>query len=198
MYKIFFFLFSLISITDVKAQDNSHYSISVNLGFANLNYKKVTNAFQTSFSLHLPSKSKITYIIGYGYLLGDWLEKDDRSANPQIFNYNTHLQQSQFNGLLTYPLLSTEKFKLNLNTGISLNFIKQSFVNNIYKKLLFPNYPKILVSESTFNKKFQIGSISSLEASLKFKRVVPGISLQYQIQKEYQFFSPSVFLSFKL
>lgn len=198
MYKIFFILFSLISINDVKAQDSSHYSIKVNLGFANLNHKNVTNAFKTSFSLLLPSKSKITYIIGYEYILGSKISKDDRSRSPQIFNYNTHIQQSQFNGLLTYPLLSTEKFKFNINTGISLNFIKESFVNNIYDKLLFPNNPKILVSESTFNKKFQIGNVSSLEASFKFKRVSPGVSLQYQIQREYQFFSPSFFLSFTL
>jgi hypothetical protein len=200
MKQITLSIWFLISFCAVFSQETKKQppTIQIKTGLANVNYKQIKNAIQSGFNLYIPFKSKLSYVIGYDYLLGSHITKDDRSAYPQIFNYNSHLQKSQINGLASYPILNYHRFEILVQTGLSLNFIKQSFVNNIYKKEIFPNEPLVLVSESTFEKKFQIGSTSAIQGRFKFKKVSPGIALQYQFQKEYQFFSPTIFLSYQL
>lgn len=198
MNRIFFIIFYLFLLNKVCAQDSSKYSVQFNLGYSKVNYKDVRSALKTSFSFNMYLKSRLNYQFNFDYILGSKIKTDDRSVFPQVLNYNTHLQQSQFSALLGYNILNNTFFVLDIKTGLSLIFLKESFVNNIYEKKLYPNLPPILVSESTFARKFQIGSTSCLEATFNFKRLSPGLSIQYQIQKEYQFISPSIFVSYKL
>lgn len=198
MYKIFLIIFHLFLLNKVCAQDSSKYDVQFNLGYSKVNYKDVRSALKTGFSFNLYSKSRLNYQFNFDYILSSKIKTDDRSVFPQFFNYNTHLQQSQFSGLLGYSVINNTFFVLNVKTGTSFIFLKESFVNNIYQKKLYPNLPPILVSGSTFEKKFQLGVVSGLEATFNFKRFSPGLSIQYQIQKEYQFISPSIFVSYKL
>lgn len=188
-----FICFGSIGICQVKAPE-----IQFQAGLAHLNYKGIKNAFQTGFALNLSTKGKLRFKMGYDFVLGDKIKKDQLEQDPQIFNYNSQIQQNDLKGLLVYPITRNNFFKINILTGVSFNFLKQSYVNNIYYKEIFPNEPLVLVSESTFEKKFQLAVVSGLEAIFNFRRFTPGLSMQYQIQKEYQFISPSIFVSYKL
>jgi hypothetical protein len=182
-----------------KAQEkNLTYVFQWHAGLANLNYKNVNNALQSGFNLNIISQRKLHFNFGYQYILGENVKDDDLYSDPKTFYYNRQIQQSQINGMLGYPILSIKRFNVLLQTGLSLNFIKHSYVNNIYYKEIFPNSPLILVSESTFEKKFQLGNISNISSSIRLNKFSPGIGLQYQIQKAYKFFSTALFLNYTL
>lgn len=183
----------------LKAQDETK-KISTQFigGLAKLNHLGINNALQTGFSLEIQTKKWLLYNIGYQYILGASIKADDLNFLSKTFNYNSHVQQSQFNGLVGVNILNYKKIGINVHTGLSLNFLKQSFVNTIYLKEIVPSWPLQLVSESTFEKKFQVGITSEISTIINLGKFSPGINLQYQFQKEFQFFSPSIFLNYKL
>ena len=191
-------ILSLI-FSSLKAQENtSTYNLKFNLGISNLNHLRVNDALLTGFSLEIPTKNNLSYKAAYQYFVGANITEDDLNFLGKTFNYNSHVQQSQLNGLVGVNILNYKRLGINVHTGLSLNFLKQSFVNNIYLKEIFPNQPFQLVSESTFEKKFQIGSTTEISTIINLGKFSPGINLQYQFQKEFQFFSPSIFLNYKL
>lgn len=193
----YFTILLFCSITAL-SQDNKNPKINFIAGIASINHLRINNAIQTGFSLITPTSKKINYMVAYQYLLGANIKQDDLSIFGKTFNYNSHVQQSQINGLMGFEVLNAPKVTVNIYTGVSLNFLKQSFVDNIYLKEIIPNQPLQLVSESTFEKKFQLGSTSSISTVFNLGRFNPGINLQYQVQKEFQFFSPSLTLNYKL
>jgi hypothetical protein len=197
--KIILFAFFILSGFILKAQDETK-KISTQFigGLAKLNHLGINNALQTGFSLEIQTKKWLLYNIGYQYILGASIKADDLNFLSKTFNYNSHVQQSQFNGLVGVNILNYKKIGINVHTGLSLNFLKQSFVNNIYLKEIVPSWPLQLVSESTFEKKFQVGITSEISTIINLGKFSPGINLQYQFQKEFQFFSPSIFLNYKL
>ncbi len=199
MRKIILFAFFILSGFILKAQDETK-KISTQFigGLAKLNHLGINNALQTGFSLEIQTKKWLLYNIGYQYILGASIKADDLNFLSKTFNYNSHVQQSQFNGLVGVNILNYKKIGINVHTGLSLNFLKQSFVNNIYLKEIVPSWPLQLVSESTFEKKFQVGITSEISTIINLGKFSPGINLQYQFQKEFQFFSPSIFLNYKL
>lgn len=194
---IFLTIFLFYSIYAL-AQDNKKRQIIFNTGVANINYKRINNALQTGFSLAIPTNKKINYLISYQYILGANIKEDDLSILGKIFNYNSHVQQNQFMGFIGLNILNTQKINVNILTGLSLNFLKQSYVSNIYLKEIVPNQPFQLVSESIFEKKFQIGSSTVISTLFNTGKLSPGINMQYQFQNEFSFFSPSLILNYKL
>jgi hypothetical protein len=193
----FLFIFTILFINGF-AQTNKSYNLKFNLGISNLNHLRVNDALLTGFSLEIPTKKNLSYKAAYQYFVGANIKEDDLNFLNKTFNYNSHVQQSQFNGLVGVNILNYKKIGINVHTGLSLNFLKQSFVNNIYLKQIVPSWPLQLVSESTFEKKFQVGSTSEISTIINLGKFSPGINLQYQFQKEFQFFSPSIFLNYKL
>lgn len=199
MRKIILFLLFILSGFILKAQNETKKISSQFIGgLAKLNHLGIDNALQTGFSLKIQTKKRLLYNIGYQYILGASIKADDLNFLGKTFNHNSHVQQSQFNGLVGVNILNYKKIGINVHTGLSLNFLKQSFVNNIYLKQIVPSWPLQLVSESTFEKKFQVGITSEISTIINLGKFSPGINLQYQFQKEFQFFSPSIFLNYKL
>jgi hypothetical protein len=189
-----FFLIFLFCI-NVSAQKNPEPKLA--FGSAYLNYKTVKNAFQVNASLQLNNQKLYFFSLGYQYLLASTFKEDQRNIVASVYNFNTLLQQTAISGQIGKKIIDN-KIRINVLTGIGLCFTNATFVNNIYNKEIFPNNPTVLVSESTYRKTIQPASISSINTSISLNRFSPGFSLQYQLQKEFNSFTPSIFLSYKL
>jgi hypothetical protein len=181
-----------------QAQNLNKIGVKLGVGSSFIKYKTVNNAVSIYTEINFKTSSKLYYALGFQYIVGSNIKEDFRDINNRsIFYYNTLLQQNTFNTNIGYSVLD-KKVKINLTTGLGVNFLKASYVENIYLKTLNPNGQPILVSETAFIKKVQIGNITEANIGLGLKKISPGINLKYQIQKEFQFFTPSFYLKYNL
>ncbi len=188
---IFFFTCSYpaFSQTPIKL-DSWHFGTG--LSFINEPQLKTGVGFNTGINLQVTPK--INGIVNVEYLFASSIKPDD--VVFRVYNPNKNLSYVRIDAGVERIIFEVGNLGFAISTSLALRKRNEAFASVFYKQFPLDKSP-ILVSETNYNSKWQLGNTTVLKARLNFKRLFIGVDGSYQLFAKNSFLSSGVFTGIK-
>jgi len=191
-HKYFLVAFLLIQGKSAFAQtsiklDSWHFGTG--LSFINEPQLKTGVNFNTGVDLYVTPK--ITGIVNVEYMFAANIKQDD--VVFRFYNPNKTLSYVRIDAGLEKTIIKIANLDFAVSTSLALRKRNEAFASVFYKQFPLDNAP-ILVSETNYNSKWQLGNTTVLKARLNFKKMFIGVKSSYQLFAKNSFLSSGVFV----
>lgn len=194
-HKYFLVAFLLIQGKSAFAQTSiklDSWHVGSGISFINEPQLKTGVGFNTGISVQ--ATPTLNSIVNIEYMFASSIKQDDIVF--RVYNPNKNLSYVRIDAGVERTIIKVANLDFAVSTSLALRKRNEAFASVFYKQFPLDKAP-ILVSETAYNSKWQLGNTTVIKARLNFKRLFIGINSSYQLFTKNSFLSSGVFTGLK-
>jgi len=163
-------------------------------GFSFINEPQLKTGVDFNTGISVQATPTLNGIVNIEYMFASSIKQDDIVL--RVYNPNKNLSYVRIDAGVEKTIIKVANLDIGVSTALALRKRNEAFASVFYKQFLLDKAP-ILVSETTYNSKWQLGNTTVIKARLNFKRLFIGINSSYQLFTKNSFLSSGVFTGLK-
>lgn len=173
-------------------QTHDYWYAGTGFSFINESQLKTGVGFNTGISVQ--ATPTLNGIVNIEYMFASSIKQDDIVL--RVYNPNKNLSYVRIDAGVEEIIFKVANLDFAVNTSLALRKRNEAFASVFYKQFPLDKAP-ILVSETTYNSKWQLGNTTFVKVRLNFKTIFLGLNSSYQLFTKNSFLSFGVFTGLK-
>jgi len=189
--KYFLIAFFPISSLNAFSQDKpklDSWHLGTGFSFINESQLKTGVGFNTGISVR--ATPTLNGIVNIEYMFASSIKQDDIVL--RVYNLNKNLSYVRIDAGVEKIIFKVANLDIGVSTALALRKRNEAFASVFYKQFPLDKAP-ILVSETAYNSKWQLGNTTSVKVRLNFKRIFLGLNSSYQLFDKHSFLLSGIF-----
>lgn len=159
-------------------------------GFSFINEPQLKTGVGFNTGISVQATPTLNGIVNIEYMFAADIKQDDIVL--RVYNPNKNLSYVRIDAGVEKTIIKVANLDIGVSTALALRKRNEAFASVFYKQFPLDKAP-ILVSETTYNSKWQLGNTTSVKVRLNFKIIFLGLTSSYQLFDKYSFLSSGIF-----